>query len=429
MEQGHVESMPRIRVDHLFKVFGPHPQAALAEWRRRGGAEVDGAGGGQLYGHTFAVRDVSFEVQPGETFVVMGLSGSGKSTLVRCLNRVIAPTAGSVLLDGDDVVSMDRAQLRDVRRHKISMVFQGFALLPHRTVLDNVAFGLELRGMDRRQRHARALELIELVGLTDWATRYPDELSGGMRQRVGLARALATDADVLLMDEPFSALDPLIRRRMQDELIDLQERLHKTLIFITHDPDEALRLGSHVAIMRAGRLAQVGTPEDIVLRPADDYVASFVRQVDRTKVLRAQDIMVEPLPLLRVGTQPGVALREMEVQGLSSAFVVGPGRRLAGLVTAEGALSAVRRGDTNLAGSVMPDVKTVGQADSVRDLIPLAISAPYPLAVVDAEGRLLGIVARVAILRSLASDTAEAMEETASAEEEAPADSMEVSPV
>jgi len=391
------EASPKLAVEGLYKIFGPHPRAVLANLPA-GGSDSQPAH------HTVAVRNASFSVQSGETFVVMGLSGSGKSTLVRCVNRLIRPTAGAVRIDGEDVTTMDRERLMYVRRHKVAMVFQGFALLPHRTVLDNVAYGLELRGVRRAERHAKAQEVLETVGLGEWGLHYPDECSGGMQQRVGLARALATDPEILLMDEPFSALDPLIRRRMQDELIDLQERLQKTILFVTHDLDEALRLGSRIAIMKAGRIVQIGTPEDILLHPADDYVAAFTQHVDRSKVLRARDVMFLPTPLLRTNHGPQLALHEMERHGLSSRFVVGPNRRLAGLVTAEDALAATQRGDHDLAGILTQDIAKAGPDDPLRSLIGMAVQTRYPIAVVGGAGELLGIVVRVAILRALAED-------------------------
>jgi glycine betaine/proline transport system ATP-binding protein len=241
-----------------------------------------------------AVRDVSFDVAPGEVFVVMGLSGSGKSTLVRMINRLHDPTAGQVLIDGEDVVQLDDERLREIRRKKISMVFQHFGLFPHRRIVENVAFGLEVQGMEKDERNAKASEVLETVGLGGWGNSYPDELSGGMQQRVGLARALATDPEIMLFDEPFSALDPLIRRDMQDEVLKLQRKVKKTMIFITHDLMEALKLGNRIAIMKDGAFVQVGTPEAVVAHPADSYVADFIRDVPRAHVLTARTIM-EPV--------------------------------------------------------------------------------------------------------------------------------------
>ncbi len=242
-------------------------------------------------GCVVAVRDVSFEVAPGEVFVVMGLSGSGKSTLVRMINRLHDPTAGQIQIDGEDLLALPPDRLREVRRRKISMVFQHFGLLPHRRIVDNVAFGLEVQGIEREDRERKAVEVLEVVGLGGWAQHYPDELSGGMQQRVGLARALATDPEIMLFDEPFSALDPLIRRDMQDEVIRLQREVRKTMIFITHDLAEALKLGDRIAIMKDGRFVQVGTPEEVVAHPADDYVADFTKDVPRAHVLTARAIM------------------------------------------------------------------------------------------------------------------------------------------
>ncbi len=270
----------------IWKIFGPAPEQVYA-------AVASEASTGKLAypDHVIAVRDVSFEVRKGETFVVMGLSGSGKSTLVRCLTRLTEPTAGEILIEGQDVRRMNDETLRNLRRHKVSMVFQNFGLLPHRRVLDNVAYGLEVCGVDRRIRHARAMQMIELVGLKGWEHQYPRQLSGGMQQRVGLARALAVNPDILLFDEPFSALDPLIRREMQDELLRLQSTLHKTSVFITHDFAEALKIGDRIAIMKDGRFVQVGAPQELVLQPKDDYVRAFVKDAPRAKVLTADAIM------------------------------------------------------------------------------------------------------------------------------------------
>jgi glycine betaine/proline transport system ATP-binding protein len=273
-------------VEHLFKVFGRRPDEAVERLR-------EGADRAELRadGTTAAVIDASFRVEAGEIFVVMGLSGSGKSTLLRMLNGLLEPTAGSVRFDGQDLTALTDRALRELRSKKISMVFQHFALFPHRSVRDNAAYGLEVQGVPRAERERRADEALALCGLAGWETSWPDELSGGMQQRVGLARALATDADVLLMDESFSALDPLIRRDMQDRLLELQKTLRKTIVFITHDLNEAMRLGDRIAVMRDGRIVQTGTAEDILLRPGNDYVASFIQDVDRSRVLTAGALM------------------------------------------------------------------------------------------------------------------------------------------
>ncbi|MFJ8822047.1 glycine betaine/L-proline ABC transporter ATP-binding protein [Streptomyces sp. NPDC102467] len=281
--------MSRLEAEDLYKVFGRRPVEAVEELRR--GADREEL---RADGTTAAVIDASFTVEPGQIFVVMGLSGSGKSTLLRMLNGLLEPTAGHVRFDGDDLTQLSPRELREVRSKKISMVFQHFALFPHRSVLENAGYGLEVQGMPRAEREAKATEALRLAGLEGWEKSFPDELSGGMQQRVGLARALATDADLLLMDESFSALDPLIRRDMQDQLLDLQKTLKKTIVFITHDLNEAMRLGDRIAVMRDGRIVQIGTAEDILVTPANDYVASFTQDVDRSRVLTAGAIMATP---------------------------------------------------------------------------------------------------------------------------------------
>ncbi|MFK4268764.1 quaternary amine ABC transporter ATP-binding protein [Streptomyces milbemycinicus] len=296
--------MSRLQAEHLYKVFGRRPDEAVA--KLEGGTDRDEL---RTDGTTAAVIDASFAVEAGQIFVVMGLSGSGKSTLLRMLNGLLEPTAGRVLFDDQDLTALAPRELREVRSRKISMVFQHFALFPHRSVLENAAYGLEVQGVPSAQRKRRATEALGLVGLAGWEKSWPDELSGGMQQRVGLARALATDADLLLMDESFSALDPLIRRDMQDQLLELQKRLKKTIVFITHDLNEAMRLGDRIAVMRDGRIVQIGTAEDILVTPANDYVASFTQDVDRTRVLTAGAIMAEPEEALGTTTPDGTVLR------------------------------------------------------------------------------------------------------------------------
>ncbi|MFE9972676.1 glycine betaine/L-proline ABC transporter ATP-binding protein [Streptomyces hirsutus] len=294
---------PVFSVDGLWKVFGPKAERVPAD---PGLTALDPADLRSRTGCTVAVRDVSFDVRKGEVFVVMGLSGSGKSTLVRCLTRLIEPTAGSISIDGEDVRAMDKARLRELRRHRAAMVFQHFGLLPHRTVLDNVAYGLEIQGMGRAQRRAKAAEVVAKVGLEGMEQRRPAQLSGGQRQRVGLARALAVDPQVLLFDEPFSALDPLIRRDMQEEVIRLHHEEGRTMVFITHDLSEALRLGDRIALMRDGRVVQLGTPEEIVGSPADDYVRDFVRDVPREQVLTVRTAMRPASSADEAGSGPAV---------------------------------------------------------------------------------------------------------------------------
>ena len=277
----------KISCRNIWKVFGPHAKQVLANVDpAKSRAEVQ-----KETGHVVAVKDVSFDIRKGECFVVMGLSGSGKSTLVRCISRLIEPTGGQVLIDGQDVTAMNKADLRELRRHKMSMVFQHFGLFPHRKVIDNISYGLEVQGVKKAERTAKAMEVLELVGLKGWEDRYPRELSGGMQQRVGLARAMAVDPEILIFDEPFSALDPLIRREMQDELLSLQAKLQKTMVFITHDFLEAIKMGDHIAIMKDGEISQIGTPEEIVANPVNKYVSDFTEDVPRYKVLSAGKIM------------------------------------------------------------------------------------------------------------------------------------------
>jgi glycine betaine/proline transport system ATP-binding protein len=303
---------PEISVRDLWKVFGKTPAKIIKSIR----PDQTRAQIVEATSHVVAVRGVSFDVFKAQTFVVMGLSGSGKSTLVRCLSRLTDATAGQVIIGGQDVLKMDEKQLLSLRRHRVSMVFQNFGLFPHRRVIDNVAYGLEVQGVDRRQRYAQAAKMIELVGLSGWEKHYPKQLSGGMQQRVGLARALAVDPEILLFDEPFSALDPLIRREMQDELIRLQTVMHKTVIFITHDFAEALRLGDRIAIMKDGEFVQVGTPEELVLNPQTDYVRAFTQDAPRDKVIAARTIM-KPcppgtrLPARRPSVQPHTKLEDI----------------------------------------------------------------------------------------------------------------------
>ena len=282
--------MPKVELQHIWKIFGPNPQY-IYDKMKQDNSRADIL---RETGHVLAVRDVSFEVAQGEIFVVMGLSGSGKSTLVRCLSRLIDPTAGKVIINGKDVTAMNDDDLRELRRHTVTMVFQRFGLFPHRRIVDNVGYGLEVQGMERDERRAKARQILDLVGLNGWENHYPHELSGGMQQRVGLARALAVDPEILLCDEPFSALDPLIRRDMQNELLHLQETLHKTIIFITHDFLEAIKLGNRIAIMKDGAIVQIGTPQEIVARPVNDYVREFTQDVPRAKVLTAETIMFPP---------------------------------------------------------------------------------------------------------------------------------------
>src|SRR5690554_5232270 len=383
-----------VKADKIYKVFGRRPLEAVK--RLAGGASRDDV---SAHG-TAAVIDASFEVKQGEIFVVMGLSGSGKSTLIRMLNGLLDATSGSVTIAGKQVTGVSAKELRDIRRRDVSMVFQHFALLPHRTVIDNVAYGLEIQGVPRDERMERARKIIKVVGLDGWADSLPSELSGGMQQRVGLARALATESDVLLMDEAFSALDPLIRREMQEQLVELQADLGKTIVFITHDLNEAMFLGDRIAVMRDGRIVQIGTPEDILTDPANDYVAQFVQDVDRARVLTASSAMEPARSVVSVTAGPRAALREMRDLQTSAALVVGRGRTLLGAVRDKDVMRQVKAGETDLSAVTEPVASVTGDV-ALADLYEVSVESPLPIAVVDDNNRLIGVIPRVTLLAAV----------------------------
>ncbi|TXK19651.1 glycine betaine/L-proline ABC transporter ATP-binding protein [Homoserinibacter sp. GY 40078] len=383
-----------LRADGLFKVFGRSPADAVQ--KLRAGTPRD-----ELGGPTAAVIDASFDVRRGEIFVVMGLSGSGKSTLIRMLNGLLDATDGTVEIAGEQLTGISPKALRELRRRRVSMVFQHFALLPHRTVLDNVAYGLEVRGTSKRERIDLARRTIELVGLGGWEDRLPGELSGGMRQRVGLARALAADTDILLMDEAFSALDPLIRREMQEQLLELQAALGKTIIFITHDLNEAMFLGDRIAVMRDGRIVQIGTPEDILTDPANDYVEQFVQDVDRARVLTAASVMEPAAPTVGSGSGPRAALRAMRDSRTAAAFVVDRDRRLVGTIGDRAALRLLQKGEQRITSAINPEVATVSHDSALIELFVPAAESPLPLAVTDERERLVGVLPRITLLAAL----------------------------
>lgn len=388
-----------LEADSLYKIFGRNPSTALKALRAgKSRGEIRDSG-------TAAVIDASFTVTPGEIFVIMGLSGSGKSTLIRMLNGLLPPTAGEVKVQGESITKANPADVRRIRRSSISMVFQHFALLPHRTVLENTAYGLEIQGVGQAERHDRARAILQKVGLGDRADAMPHELSGGMQQRVGLARALTAETDILLMDEAFSALDPLIRREMQEQLIELQQELGKTIIFITHDLNEAMFLGDRIAVMRDGRIVQQGTAEEILTDPADDYVAQFVQDVDRARVLQASNVMDKPRAVMSASAGPRAALRTMRDLQTSLLYVVGGGRRLLGVVHDRDVLPLVRRGVRTLDSVIRDDAPTVGPDELLSDILGSAVESELPLAVVDDQRRLLGIVPRVTLLAALGNVT------------------------
>ncbi|MDE0573528.1 glycine betaine/L-proline ABC transporter ATP-binding protein [Demequina sp. B12] len=383
-----------LKAEGLYKVFGRNANDAVRKLR-------EGASRDELDGATAAVIDASFDVKKGEIFVVMGLSGSGKSTLIRMLNGLHPQTAGTVTIGDDSITGVTPTKLRDIRRHKISMVFQHFALLPHRTVIDNVAYGLEIQGMSKAERLERALKVTTIVGLSGWEEKYPSELSGGMQQRVGLARALAADTEVLLMDEAFSALDPLIRREMQDQLLELQAELGKTIVFITHDLNEAMYLGDRIAVMRDGRIVQIGSPEDVLTNPANDYVEQFVQDVDRAKVLTAESVMRKPRAVVHENSGPHAALTAMRENEISALYVTKRDRTIVGWVRDRDVMALVRKGEKSLASAIQTDHGAVSKDTSLADLFIPSLEAALALAVTDDKDRLVGVVPRVTLLAAL----------------------------
>jgi glycine betaine/L-proline transport ATP binding subunit len=390
----------KLEVKHLTKIFGKRQKQAL-EMVQQAKSKTKIL---EKTGATVGVYDVNFEVQAGEIFVIMGLSGSGKSTLIRLLNRLIDPTSGDIYIDGQDVAKMNEEELRDVRRHKLNMVFQNFGLFPHRTILENTEFGLEVRGVDKEERTRLAEQALDNAGLLSFKDQYPDQLSGGMQQRVGLARALANNPDILLMDEAFSALDPLIRREMQDELLDLQAEHERTIIFITHDLNEALRIGDRIAIMADGQIMQIGTGEEILTNPANDFVREFVEDVDRSKVLTAQNIMTTPLTTNIDIDGPTVALNRMKKEEVSMLLAVDRKRHLKGSLTAEAARDA-RKQHQALAEVIDKNVRKVTQETLITDIFPLIYDSPAPLAVVDDKDKLVGVIIKGRVIEALANTT------------------------
>ena len=387
--------MNQIEIKNLYKIFGPKPKSVVPLVK-------SGLSKKEILkktGCTVGLGGISFSVNEGEIFVVMGLSGSGKSTMIRCLNRLIDPTAGQVLVDGEDVVSMTKKQLMEFRRKKMSMVFQHFGLLPNRDVLANVEFGLEVSGVEKSIREEKAREAIRLVGLEGYEKSWPRQLSGGMQQRVGLARAVANEPEILLMDEAFSALDPIIRVQMQDELLSLQEKMHKTIVFITHDLDEALKMGNRIAIMGdGGTIHQIGTPEKILCEPADDFVKKFVHSVDRKSIVKVSSVMrnCESVSINNAG--PLTALHFMEEKNIDYVFVTGANRKFAGLVTLEDCAHLAGKNVETLTSILKENVYTTTTETSVSDILGTVLSSKYAIAVIDENRKLLGIVDRAKVI-------------------------------
>lgn len=397
MDKAGVEMEDKIVVKNLVKIFGSRPKAALRMLKEGWSKDKILKHTGQTVG----LNNVSFSVREGEFFVIMGLSGSGKSTLIRCLNLLNRPTSGQIIVDGQNIVNYDKKALRDFRQRKMAMVFQHFGLFPHRTILGNVEYGLEIRGVGKEERREMAMKALESVGLKGWEDKKPDELSGGMQQRVGLARALANDPDILLMDEPFSALDPLIRREMQLELLDMQAKLKKTVIFITHDVNEAFKLGDRVAVMKDGKIVQIGTPEDILDNPSNEYIQDFIRDIDRTKVIQAKQIMKKPNALVSLKDGVKVAIKEMQANDISSVFVVNKERKLEGIVTIDDCIEAVRNKKSSLKDILRHDYYKTTEDAYIEELIEDATRSKYPIVVVNDDNKLLGIIVRTSILSGL----------------------------
>jgi len=391
--------MPKIVVENLYKIFGPQPERAMKLLEQGASKEEIHKATGLGVG----VNNASFSVEEGEIVVVMGLSGSGKSTLVRCVNRLIEPTSGRIMVDGVDIRSLELNELRKLRQEKLGMVFQNFALFPHRTVCQNAEYGLEIQGMAADVRREKAENALKQVGLAGWENSYPKQLSGGMQQRVGLARALALDPDILLMDEAFSALDPLIRRDMQDELINLQDEMKKTILFISHDLDEALRLGCRIVLMKDGRIVQVGTPEEILTEPANAYVERFVEDVDITKVLTAEMVMKKSEDVGYLGSDgPRSAIRKMKKNAIGSLFFLDKEHKPVGIVTIEDCAALRERGSDDIESIMRRDFKEVSLETPAAELIQIIHDLPYPLPVTGPSGKFKGVVVRGSLLGAIA---------------------------
>ncbi|CAH1538045.1 glycine betaine ABC transporter ATP binding subunit ProV [Vibrio owensii] len=393
---------PLIEISGLYKIFGRKPNSVID--RVKQGQSKD-----QILadtGHTVGLKDINLQINKGEIFVIMGLSGSGKSTMIRHFNRLIDPTMGQILVEGVDVMQLSSKELEEFRRHKMSMVFQRFGLLPHRTVVDNVAYGLEIQGIKKEARLAKANEWLETVGLKGYENQYPAQLSGGQQQRVGLARALATDAEILLMDEAFSALDPLIRSEMQDQLIELQEKLHKTIIFITHDLDEALRLGDRIAILKDGELVQQGSPDEILLHPADEYVEAFVKDVNRARALTVETVMQPPAYRIAATTIEEALVEMKRVKQDYAYHVTDEGYQ--GVVTKESLLDAAKTDAAQeLDEEIYEEVPVVSPDSVIEEVLPDTMSCDYSLPVVDDEGNLQGELERSAVAEIFTDNTEE----------------------
>ncbi|HEY4600050.1 MAG TPA: glycine betaine/L-proline ABC transporter ATP-binding protein [Cerasibacillus sp.] len=384
-----------IKLNRVTKIFGPKPQSVLPLIK-------DGMSKEEILSktnHTVGVYNASFEVKKGEIFVIMGLSGSGKSTLIRCFNRLHEPTSGEIYIDGDNIVSYDEAELTKMRQEKIAMVFQHFGLFSHRTILENVEYGLEIRKVPKDERRKIAMKNIEIVGLKGYEQQYPNELSGGMQQRVGLARALANDPDILLMDEPFSALDPLIRREMQLELIHIQKKLQKTIIFITHDVNEAFKLGDRIAVMKNGEVVQVGTSEEIINEPANDYIKEFIKDIDRSKILQAKQVMTNSAPIINETDSLADVQSSLKDKQMKDICVVDQEQKLKGIVTYDQVMNAHH--NTSIKEIMDTECVVASQDEYIHELIPKATQSSHILPVVNDKQKVVGILSNRDILNCL----------------------------
>lgn len=396
------DAEPKVLVRNLHKIFGNRPEVAMQMLQN--GVHKD-----EIFkqtGQVVGVQDASFQINKGEIFVIMGLSGSGKSTLIRLLNRLIEPTAGNIIVDGQDVAAMRKEKLLDLRRKDMSMVFQSFALLPHRTVVENAAFGLEIAGVDKTERERRAMEVLEQVGLHTFAKSHPAQLSGGMQQRVGLARALTVNPSLMLMDEAFSALDPLRRTEMQDVLIKLQQEQKRTIVFVSHDLDEALRIGNRICIMEGGRVVQVGTSDDILQRPADEYVKAFFTGVDTNKYLTAKDVaQKEQVTIFDSGDELdsgfSAALERMRLYDRVYAFVLDEQHKVLGIVSVESLIACMQQSGKTMRDALLPERVTISGNTPLNAVLQKVVEYPFPLPVVDENGEYLGAITKTVLLRKL----------------------------
>lgn len=388
-----------ISIQGLYKVFGHTPEKIMDQVKEGKSKDAILAD----TGHTVGLKDINLKIGKGQIFVIMGLSGSGKSTLIRHFNRLIDPTEGQIIIDGVDVMKLPQKELEIFRRHKMSMVFQRFGLMPHRTVIENVAYGLTIQGIDKEAKNAKAQEWLDIVGLGGYEEQYPSQLSGGQQQRVGLARALCTDAEILLMDEAFSALDPLIRSEMQDQLIELQEKLQKTIVFITHDLDEALRLGDRIAILKDGELVQEGAPEEILLSPANDYVEAFVKDVNRARALTVETVM-KPAAYRITAKTIGEALEQMKKFSGDYGYYVNE-NGYQGVILQESLETAVKDGvshiDTVVCEKIFEDIASISPDSVLEAVLPETLDTAFPLPVVDGEGGLQGQLSRASLVEVL----------------------------